>query len=146
MFKKVFLGLAVMMILCSSSFTVSFAQENGKAIESSKSNVMKPNWTEISQFSNTFDISSSGLATVESLLYAFDVDEISIVANLQQYKNGSWSTIKTWSKNSTDVYCGIGETWYLVSGYPYRLVTTGTVYEDGMQVEQTSYTSPSRYY
>lgn len=146
MFKKVFVGLAVMLILSSATFTASFAQESGKVIESSKSNVVKPNWTEISQFANTFDISSSGLATVESLLYAFNVNEISIVANLQQYKNGGWTTIKSWSNTSTDVYCGIGETWYLMSGYSYRLVNTGTVYKNGLQAEQAIYTSETRQY
>lgn len=107
---------------------------------------MGPLWTEIAEFTNSFDISDSGRATVESILYAFDVDEIRLKADLQQLKNGSWSTIKSWTSTSNDIYCAIGEEWYVVSGYSYRLATTGTVYKNGSQVEQATYTSEAYVY
>ena len=146
MFKKAIVVFAVILAICSVSFTGAFAQSGNQVIDDSDYGIVQPYWTEISMFSNNFDISTSGLATVESLLYAYDVDEIKIVAKLQQYKNGSWTTIKSWTETSDDIYCAIGETWYVASGYSYRLVSTGTVYENGSQVEQTSYTSPSYYY
>lgn len=140
MFKKALAILLVSLAVCS--FPIStFALENNKLVENSESNVMQPQWTEIFQFTNTFEISSSGRAAVETILYAFDVDEIRISADLQQLKNGSWTTIKSWTSSSTDVYCTLEEAWYVMSGYSYRLVTTGTVYENGSQVEQTTYTS-----
>jgi hypothetical protein len=146
MFKKVFVVLSVILICSCILFTTTFAEENTQSVEDLNSTILEPNWREISEFSNNFEISTSGLSTVESLLYAFNVDSIGIVANLQQYRNGSWVTIKSWSSTSTDVSCAIAEQWYTVSGYSYRMVTTGTVYENGSQAEQTTYTSSSYYY
>jgi len=140
MFRKASIILLTVVFICFTSIT-SFAQEGDQVIKNSDSNLMQPYWTEISLFSNTFSISDSGLATVESLLYAFDVDEIRISAQLQQLKNGSWTTIKSWTSSSTDVYCTLAEVWYVMSGYSYRMVSTGTVYENNSQVEQTTYIS-----
>ncbi|MHB8065225.1 MAG: hypothetical protein ACYDG2_21880 [Ruminiclostridium sp.] len=63
MFKKAIVILVLVCVIGSTS-SVCFAQESSQAAENSNSNVMKPNWKEISMFSNNFDISDSGLATV----------------------------------------------------------------------------------
>ena len=87
-----------------------------------------------------------GKATVEVILEAHDTDELKIQVNLQQYKNGGWTTIKSWSNTSKDIYCAMGEAWYVVSGYSYRLVSTGTAYKNGVKVEQATYTSEAYEY
>ena len=107
---------------------------------------IKPSWTYIETYLNYFDISPTGKATVEVILEAHNTDELKIQANLQQYKSGRWTTIKSWSNTSTDIYCAMGEIWYVMSGYNYRLVSTGTAYKNGMQVEQTTYTSEAYEY
>lgn len=108
--------------------------------------IIQPNWTYIETYLNYFDISSTGKATVEVILEAHNTDELKIQANLQQYKNGRWTTIKNWSKTSEDIYCVMEEAWYVVSGYSYRLVSTGTAYKNGVKVEQTTYTSEEHEY
>ncbi|WKV07741.1 hypothetical protein Q2T46_09190 [Thermoanaerobacterium sp. CMT5567-10] len=144
MFKKflsIFVLTIIMMTLLS---TTGFADDGiSKKLVTSP---ITPNWIAISQFTNTFDISSMGKSTVDSVLYAFSVDKIRIDAYLQQYKNGNWVTIKSWSNTSTDISCSISEIWYVEEGYYYRLVTKGTVYRNGVQLEQANYTSDARWY
>jgi len=79
-------------------------------------------------------------------MYAFDVDEIKVEANLQQFKNGSWVTIKSWTLTSVKDYCILMKSWYVPKGYGYRLVSTGTVYIGGKQVESAQYKSRVIYY
>ena len=140
MLKKAFTILITVFFASFNSIT-PFVQESDKVIKNSGSKLIQPCWTEISLFSNTFSISDSGLATVESLLYAFDVDEIKINVQFQQLKNGKWITIKNWTSSSTGIYCSLGEVWYVMSGYSYRMVSTGSVYENNSLVEQTTYIS-----
>ena len=145
MLKKSVTALVVCFLFVTVPLS-AFAMNDEVSMEKSEHIIVEPLWNEIAEFSNGFDISTTGKATIESILYAFDVDEIRIDANLQQYKNGSWTTIKSWSSTSRDIYCAIDEIWYVISGYSYRLVSTGRVYENGKQVEQATYTSgPIRY-
>lgn len=125
-------------------FTVlpSFAE----SLDNAKDTIIQPRWTEISQFNNSFNITSSGRADIKSSMSAFNVDLIRVEANLQQFKNGSWVTIKTWTGTSQDVICSVVGSWYVQRGYSYRMVSTGTVYINGQQVEQANYTSNIRYY
>lgn len=129
MFKK---GLAFFLfaLIIYSVSASSFALGSSQAVESSDTNTMQYRWTKISKFDNSFDISSSGKATVEVILYASDVDKLKVKASLQQYKGGKWKTIKSWSNTSKDEYCAVEGTYYVTSGYSYRLVSTGTVYKN----------------
>ncbi len=140
MSKKGLFALILVLLICS--FTLpAFGLDGNITVESLKSNEVRPLWTEIAEFTNSFDISTGGKATVESILYTYNVSDIGLKAELQQLKNGSWTTIKSWTGKSKDIYCTIGEAWYIVSGYSYRLVATGTVYKNGALAEQTTYTS-----
>lgn len=145
MFRKIIIILIIGLLIINAPIS-AFALNEERVGSSSELNTVKPMWTEIAEFTNGFNISSTGKATIESILYAFDVDEIQIDAKLQQYKNGSWITIKSWTSNSYDIYCTIGEIWYVMSGYSYRLVSTGMVYENSKLVEQTTYTSETYRY
>jgi len=60
---------------------------------------------------------------------------------LQKYQNGSWVTVKHWSATESGSFCGIGETWYVMSGYQYRMLTYGYVYYNGNSLENTKFTS-----
>ena len=117
-----------------------------EALDTTKKSMLQPYWTEISQFNNSFDITSTGRSDIESMMYAFSVDLIEIQVNLQQYKNGSWTTIKSWTGKSKDVICSVVGSWYVQKGYAYRMVSTGTVYIDGQEVEQVNYISQGRWY
>lgn len=106
-----------------------------------------PLWVSITDFQNTFDISASGAALVNSKLYArSNINKVVINASIQQYINGSWKTIKSWTSTSSSNSGYLNQTWYVMSGYYYRMVSTGAVYQNGVLVEQTFYTSPSYWY
>ena len=145
MFKKRFIVFLLSLMGYSFSITV-FADVNDQSVKGISPGTIQPQWTEIAMFENSFDISGTGKASISVLLYAFDADNLEVVANLQQYRNGSWVTIKSWSKTSADISVSIEATWYVASGYSYRLVSTGTVYENGIQVEQTTYISNAYWY
>ena len=65
---------------------------------------------------------------------------------LQKYQNGNWVTVKNWSATESGTFCGIGETWYVMSGYQFRMVTYGYVYADGKNIENTQFTSKATIY
>lgn len=103
-------------------------------------------FTHINTFENTFDISSEGEANITSYINVRNAESVKIAANLQQYKSGSWKTVKSWSKSKDGTSCSAGGKWYVPSGYKYRMVSYGYVYEDGNMVESTSYTSKVKVY
>jgi hypothetical protein len=117
------------------------------ASEINKDSPIGPMWTSIVDFANTFSISSSGEAIVNSQLHAnSNINRVVLTTSIQQYKNGSWTTIKSWSSTSYSSSGLIDQNWNLVSGYNYRLVSSGSVYENGTLIETTSYISASRWY
>lgn len=137
--KRIIQIVLFVSIFCITALP-TYATDRNEAI------IIRPYWTEISQFNNSFNITSSGRADIESTLIAFDVDTIGIEAHLQQFINGSWVTIKTWTEVSTDEICTAAGSWYVQKGYYYRLFSTGTVYKDGRQFEQVDYTSIGKWY
>lgn len=65
----------------------------------------------------------------------YDKMDIHISAELQQYVNFKWKTIKTFTNSETNSnYCYIQEQYALSSGYDYRVVTKVTV-DDGKNTE-----------
>ncbi|WP_075367228.1 hypothetical protein [Desulfosporosinus metallidurans] len=106
-----------------------------------------PLWVSITEFTNSFEISGSGLAQFDTSLYArSNINKVVINASIQQYINGSWQTIKSWTSTSYNNSGYLNQKWYVVSGYNYRLVSTGAVYQNDTLVEQTSYTGSSYWY
>lgn len=73
-----------------------------------KSTNYQTRFTHIDIFENTFDISSSGQATVNSYLTARNVDSVTVTAKLQQYTDRDWKTIKSWTKTRDGTRCGGG--------------------------------------
>lgn len=80
-------------------------------------------------------------ATLTAQTVAKRADSVRIGASLQQYKNGAWVEIKSWSasKNGTSVF--LSNTWYVASGNKYRLVTVHTAYFQGNIEEEVKISS-----
>ena len=108
--------------------------------------LIQPMFTNISVFLNDFDITSNGKAILTSSVNARNVDECRISMYLQRYQNGSWTNVKHWSATESGKLCDLGKTWYVMSGYQYRMKTYAYVYQDGNFKESTSYTSRSIVY
>lgn len=67
-----------------------------------------------------------GIATCTGSLSADYVKPVKITVRLQQYKDGSWITLKTWSKTGTASVVCTGQ-YAICSGYTYRVSVTGYV-------------------
>ena len=106
-----------------------------------------PLWVSITEFTNSFEISGSGLAQFDTSLYArSNINKVVINASIQQYINGRWQAVNSWTSTTYSNSGYLNQKWYVMSGYYYRLVSTGAVYQDDVLVEQTSYTGPSYWY
>ena len=106
-----------------------------------------PLWVSITEFTNSFEISGSGLAQFDTSLYArSNINKVVINASIQQYVNGNWQTINSWTSTSYSNSGYLNQMWYVMSGYNYRLVSTGAVYQNNVLVEQTSFTGSSYWY
>ena len=106
-----------------------------------------PLWVSITEFTNSFEISGSGLAQFDTSLYArSNINKVVINASIQQYINGSWQAVNSWTSTTYSNSGYLNQKWYVMSGYYYRLVSTGAVYQDDVLIEQTSYTGSSYWY
>ncbi len=97
--------------------------------------IIRPRFAYINVFQSNFDISSSGRAEAEVFLLAYGVDQVKVEANIQQYRNGSWQTIKNWSNTENGTSSSLRKYLYLTSGYSYRLIAKGYVYVNSITVE-----------
>lgn len=128
-------------LLCTIFTTTTIAYASDMKVDKNQTR-----FSYIDSFENTFNISSKGKATVTSYLIAQNGDNLKVVTKLQQYKNGYWKTIKSWSKKKKAISCGVNGTWYVRKGDRYRMVSYGYTYKDGKMVESTTYTSKIKEY
>jgi len=140
--KKTVVLVLLLLMLCLAPVQMLAVEKNQE-----ENLEIRPLWVNIVRFSNSFDISSSGFAQVDtSLLARSNINRVVINASIQRYTNGSWLEIKSWTSTSNGYIGDLTENWYVVSGYYYRLVSNGAVYQNGVFMEQTSYTGPAYWY
>jgi hypothetical protein len=141
---KIIAGMLVIMLFTSIGLT----SVQAKTINSKKedSEVVQIQFANIYSFGNNFEISDSGKSTFTSTLTARNVDEVSISCDLQQYSAGKWKTIKSWSGEYSGMGYILSKSWYVASGYSYRLKSYAYVYKDGSMIESDSHTSSNIYY
>ena len=135
--KKKSIAFALSLILIVSLFAPSaYAADTG-----ANTFVISPRYTNISTFSVSFSISSTGLASCYSKVIPSSVTyNTSLTIELQRYSNGSWSTIKTWTGSGDGVY-SLDKTHYVTSGYSYRIYVTAQISAKGILRESVSTTS-----
>ncbi len=84
----------------------------------------------ISSLDTDLIISSSGKASIRASLKGDDsVKKVKIESNLMRYKNGHFSTYISWNKTKYSNSADLMKTYYVPSGYSYKLVTTVYVYD-----------------
>ena len=145
MSKKImalFLSILLVCIFISPNPAVA-NQEHEVALEEHD---IGPMWNYINIFANYFTINDWGKAIVDCSISSFNADELSVEVHLEQFKDGKWTSIKTWSNRGPIPECGLGGNWYVMSGYYYRIYSIGKAYKNGVVVEQTSYVSDSKKY
>ena len=134
--------LAIILCFTSCFLIVSASPPQGAEVEA----LIQSKFTYIISFSNDFDITAGGQAQIASSIVASNVNQVGISARLQQYQSGSWHTIKSWFETKNGTSCTLDESWYVTSGYQYRLYSTGFAYQSNQIVESGSYTSSAIYY
>lgn len=141
MLKKRFMKFISVVLMIGTLAVPVQAQENLVVNEPIKQLIVQPKFTNISIFQTGFDISSTGKASVNVYLTAQNVDNVRVDASLQQFKNGTWTTIKSWTNTEAGTNAGLSGTYYVAKGYSYRLVSSGAVFQKSTVIEKTSYTS-----
>ena len=139
--KKIIIFLLVM--LMTGIFTMPSVASSSKVNDDIG---VSPMFTYIIDAETQIFINSSGKATVETYLTGNNqVTSTRAIINLQQYKNGRWTTIKTWNESSSTRILNFSSTYYVTSGYSYRVQSTVTAYS-GTNSESTTLTSSSQSY
>jgi hypothetical protein len=114
----------------------------------SEAGSVQPYFTYISSVKNAFDISSSGNASMSSSIVTYNgtVDQVRMNNYLQRYNNGLWTTVNNWSQTTQGTSAAWSQSYYVSSGYSYRLRTYFYAYDGSTIIESTSATSSSIYY
>jgi hypothetical protein len=136
--KKKTITLLLVMILvstCTNPVLASTTELNNDK------NIISPLYIYISEARARMQIDSGGKATVETYLSGNSrVTSTKATIRLQQYRGGSWTTIKTWNESSNSRILDFGDTYNVSRGYEYRVQSTVTAYS-GSQSESTTVTS-----
>ena len=128
-----FLVILFSLLISSNALAISLS-------EVSETNTITPYWTAMIQPFQSFNI-TDGKAIVGAETFAgSNASSVYVLASLQQFKDGTWVTIKSWSNTQNGSYVSLSQTWYVTSGYTYRLVTYHTTYFSGTS-ESTTLTS-----
>ena len=100
--------------------------------------------TYISTYDYNLSINSSGLASLGASVSAYPgTDKVKISMYLQRY-DGGWSTVQNWSKEAAGTYVSLVKSYYVSSGYNYRMLVYFYAYE-GSEVESLSRTDTQYY-
>lgn len=126
--KRVNIMLLFICFLLVFSIIPVSASTDSNVSDESKTVLIQPKFTNISVFYNDFYITDQGKAVLMSSIDARNVDECKLSMYLQKYQNGSWITVKYWSATESGTFCGLGEIWYVMSGYQYRMLTYNSRY------------------
>jgi len=139
--KKVTVFLLAILIIVSSAVPVlaSIMQHDEKI-------VISPMFTYIFDTKARLYINSNGEAIVETSLTGNSyVTSTYATIRLQQYKDGKWTTIKTWYESSDSRILKFSSSYSVSSGYDYRVQSIVIAYS-GTQAESATVTSSSQRY
>lgn len=140
--KKIIILFLVMLTVSASTVPVL---ANSSELSKGES-LISPMFTYIFRAEAELYINSSGKATVETYVTGnSEVTSAKATIRLQQYKSGSWTTIKTWNESSSSRILNFSSIYYVTKGYNYRVQSTVTVYS-GQKSEITTLTSSSQSY
>ncbi len=81
-------------------------------------------WSYIDSITGNLEISENGMATVSASSSCDEATSMTVIASLQQYKDGKWKEIKQWSKSDNTKFVATGGDWPVYHGYEYQLVIT----------------------
>lgn len=93
----------------------------------------------------TFDINeNTGVASCYAVCTADPGVTVKIIGTLQQYKNGTWNDVKSWTLICMQVAV-MDKQWAVYSGYQYRFYVKFEIY-NAMDTLLETHTSSASYY
>lgn len=142
--KKLILMWVCMTLIFSFSMTAyADTNENTHFGET----YISPKMTYIAKASSNVTITSSGQAQVECYVagHSSIVTRVKIKADLQQYKNDKWTSVKTWSTSKNKYRVTLAKSIQVSKGYSYRVVATVTAYKNSDSETKTVTSSEAKY-
>lgn len=95
---------------------------------------LQPRYTTVTYFYATLSIPPSGQSKIQGGVSLTNLSyTVNLTMELQQWRNASWATIKSWTTRGKD-HVVIDENWSVVLGYKYRIHATATVYDQNGKV------------
>lgn len=144
--QKLISVLSLVLILCSIFTIPGLADAPNLDIPEDPVEPEAP-YVDLDFITASIDINSSGKASCYSYaITATSSYTVALTMSIQRYKNGTWSSIKSWSTSGTG-YASLNKSYYVTAGYYYRTAAFVTVQTSGgSYVESAAIYSPSKYY
>ena len=130
---KKLIAAALCLVMCMGLFTVS-----SFAAVKPEGEIVTPQNIAIAATDNLLELGALGKLTCFAATEVQDGYDAKVTVELQQYTNGTWTTIKTWS-NYEDAYAAVEKDHYVASGYYYRLKITHQAYTYSGTLVETIY-------
>lgn len=137
--RRIFSLVALVLLMTSILVMPASAAEESPTVT--------PRYVNILVFTASCGVNSSGKASCYSFVETANSSHtIYLNIGLQRYKDGAWTTIKSWTGSGTGEV-EMDKSWYVTSGYYYRTSATATVYTSGGSfVESVTIRSQNDYY
>ncbi len=144
--KKIII-MVILMITATFIPCTSYAATN--AVWGQAADKIAPRWTGMNNYE--FDLTiRSGKAVCYILTEAAssNVDKVGFSVKLQQYQNGSWKTIESWSKKVSlkNGNAKFKESATISKGFTYRFTGTIKTYKNGKLLDTCAITSTKETY
>lgn len=136
--KKIISVFMIMVLLFSFSVSASAATNNSQ---------ITPQYLYTNQIITNISIDSNGTANILAKATGFPgkTTQIKIFAYLQQYKNGTWTNIKSWSQTTSSANNTLQKSNTVTKGYSYRVKGSYYVYEESEYENIVKYSSVISY-
>ena len=146
MIKRITFVALCLFLLCGGSMK-AFGEQVIREEKLEGEVVIRPYMDYIARASWFLYIDSSGKATTDCSVYGYQgtTTKVSITANLQQYKDGRWITVKTYTEGANSHRASLYETATISKGYTYRVSAEVKAYS-GSNVETRNLTSSEASY
>ncbi|MCK9471751.1 MAG: hypothetical protein M0Q88_08365 [Bacilli bacterium] len=146
MIKRITFVTLCLILMCGGSMK-AFGEQVIREERLEEKVVISPYMDYIARASCFLYIDSSGKATTDCSVYGYQgtTTKVSITANLQQYKDGRWATIKTYTESANSHRVSLYETTTVLKGYAYRVTAEVKAYS-GSSVETRNLTSSEAVY
>lgn len=100
----------------------------------------------ITTFGNNLSISSTGKATISAEVTTSTSNTLKLTSTLQQFNEGRWVNVKSWSSTSKGFRVIQEELVYIYSGYLYRVYSQVSIYSENLLIESAHRYSTQRSY